>query len=70
MKQQIMVRTPKGEWPLDDIENYMDLHGIHKMDEAIRKLNRENRRRRNPIRFFIRISKSIVPIIGWIILNR
>jgi hypothetical protein len=66
MKRVVVVKTPQKEWPLDDIEDYMDLHGIHRMDVAIKKLNRENRVKRDPIRFFVRFAKLVVIIFGHI----
>jgi hypothetical protein len=68
-KPKIFVSTPQKEWPLDDIETYMDLHGIHRMDVAIKKLNRENRASKNPVRFFIRMVKLLFPIFGWFLLK-
>lgn len=50
----IIVKTPKAEYTLEDIDNYMDVHGIIHVREAIDRLNRENEKRHDPVRFIIR----------------
>lgn len=54
MNELVVVKTPESEYTLEDLECYMDLHGIGHIDEAVQRLNQENEAKRDPVRFLIR----------------
>lgn len=50
------VITKRPEWTQDELDNFMDVHGIVHIDDAIRQLNHNYEAQRNPVGFLMSFS--------------